>query len=114
MRQRRATWILLAIGFSIGWFALPAWAADTVAAHTPLAQDQPAQPAASPAGPRGDPPTAEPAPAVIGGGGVPHQPLTGQTAAMAAGATYVGSETCTTCHGEVEDSLKHTPHGSPE
>src|SRR5581483_5637481 len=42
----------------------------------------------------------------------PHQPLTGQTAAMAAGATYVGSDTCTSCHGDVEGQLAHTPHGS--
>jgi DmsE family decaheme c-type cytochrome len=32
--------------------------------------------------------------------------------ALAAGATYVGQETCVTCHDTVESGLDGTPHGS--
>lgn len=113
MRRSRAAFILAIASWGAA-LALPARAADTVAAHTPMGQDQPAQPAASPGASHEPAAAAEPATATGESTGGTHQPLTGQTAAMAAGATYVGSETCTTCHGDVEESLKHTPHGSPE
>lgn len=35
----------------------------------------------------------------------PPPPVTG------AGPTYVGSDTCATCHGDLADHLKNTPHG---
>jgi DmsE family decaheme c-type cytochrome len=89
--------------------ALPVHAAATLSAHAPMVSDQPAQPAkAAPAAGAESGAKAEPG----AGMGTPHQPLTGQTAGMAAGATYVGSETCTTCHDTVQSGLAHTPHGS--
>src|SRR6186997_1791061 len=60
MRRARLALILMAIGSWGGWLAAPARGADTVPAHAPLAQDQPAQPAAT-ATPQAEPATAEPA-----------------------------------------------------
>jgi DmsE family decaheme c-type cytochrome len=81
----RWTPILVAAAAAAGLSALPAHAVSTVSAHGVVVREETMPPAATPATPAEE--------------GV---------------ATYVGAETCTTCHDTVEGQLASTPHGSAE
>ena len=82
MKRMRWTPIPVVLAALAGLCALPAHAISTVSAHAVVLLEETTPPAA--------PATAE-APAA---------------------ATYVGAETCTTCHDTVEGPLGSTPHGS--
>ena len=89
MKAMRWTSTLVAAAAFAGLLALPAHAITTVSAHGAAVLVETTPPPAAPA--------VAPTP----------------TPATAPGtATYVGSETCTTCHDTVEGQLASTPHGS--
>jgi DmsE family decaheme c-type cytochrome len=83
MSSMRWTSTLVTAAALAGLLALPAYAITTVSAHGDAGQE----------------------------GQAPSAPAAAEAAPPAA-ATYVGSDTCTTCHDTVERQLASTPHGS--
>jgi DmsE family decaheme c-type cytochrome len=98
--MKHIRWITIAagVGALAVWLAPPTHAVNTVTAHRTMLQESvpaPEPPAATTSSQASAPPPDE----------------TG-TMTPAAGATYVGADTCTTCHDTVQEEFADTPHGS--